>query len=116
MIINKYDEKNFKIINARAGSPEGGTSENHRSIQNFHLSVDTKERYDFIKIDIDGGELSFLEASIDYINLHKPFIFCEIQEKNHDFIFHSLMDRGYTHETLRSRGLGEKNILFSPIL
>jgi hypothetical protein len=114
LLINKCNEKSFSIINGRAGGPHA-SSTGDGSIPNFYLSVDTKEHYDFIKIDIDGGELSFIEASLDYIKLRKPTIFCEIQERNYDFIFDNLMACGYGYDTLRSRGLGEKNLLFKPI-
>ena len=114
LLINKYDKQRFSIINARAGGP-GMATMGQGSVSNFCLGVDTCEIYDFIKIDIDGGELSFIKASLDYIKLRKPTIFCEIQDRNYNFIFDSLMACGYTHETLRSRNFGEKNILFKPI-
>jgi FkbM family methyltransferase len=36
---------------------------------------------DFIKIDVEGGELDVLKGATDTIRLHRPLIYCELYEK-----------------------------------
>lgn len=43
------------------------------------------EKLSFIKIDVEGGELSVLRGSVDTIDQHRPAILCEIDEREARF-------------------------------
>lgn len=42
--------------------------------------VNTLDRLDFIKIDVEGGELDVLRGAARTISLHRPVIYCEAYE------------------------------------
>lgn len=116
LMLNNVHQDTFSIVNAKAGSPDLNLSPDKDSPKVFSLDDRINEKYDFIKIDIDGGESSFFDSSYKYIAHHKPVIFSEIQAPNFDRIFNAIINIGYKHETLSSRNHGELNILFTPLI
>lgn len=76
---------------------EGGESCNIEQLDNFDL-----DRVDFIKLDVQGSELSVLEGAVELIKKHLPDIFIEIEEHQlakfdvkKEQIFNFLKNLGY---------------------
>lgn len=68
-------------------------------------------KIDFIKIDIEGAELSALKGSAELINRHKPVVMVEINEKTYQAAGYKIQDVfdffyqfGYSPFTIGSRG------------
>jgi FkbM family methyltransferase len=45
------------------------------------LAVNPVSRVDFIKIDVEGGELNVLKGAVETLSKYRPLLYCEMYEK-----------------------------------
>jgi len=117
MLLNGISRDSFSVINAFAGKNNGGDSfiPSEDAPRKFSLRTEAR-RFDFIKIDVDGGELEFLEDSIIYIRDHRPILYCEISAQNLARIAELFRPLGYSIRKMTSRSdfEGDNNYLLTP--
>jgi len=110
--LNLIPEEAIRIIHAKAGK----NSDNQKSdpVDAFFLQSTTVSDYGLIKIDIDGGELEFFNASLEYLELKRPVVFAEVQDFNLLDVHSIFKSMRYSHKVVDVRQSGEANILFIP--
>lgn len=109
--LNLIPEEDVRIINAKAGR----NSDNQKSqLDTFFLQAIESIEYGLIKIDIDGGELEFFHASLEYLKRKRPVVFAEVNGSNLPGVHNIFESMLYTHKVVDLRQSGEANILFLP--
>lgn len=69
-------------------------------------------RLDFVKIDVEGHELSALQGLAESLRKWSPVIFIEIEDATRDAVFDFLADLDYVPEERFARYAGRENIVF----
>ena len=97
-----------------------GSWEAHTRVVNFevpfvsldaHPSVRSLSRIDFIKIDVEGGELGVLMGARDVLRRHRPLVYCELYEQwarsfgyGPDDVVREMAELGYAEARAISKG------------
>lgn len=63
------------------GKPEVRTFSCTLTSLDAELPANPVSRVDFIKIDVEGGELNVLKGAVETLSKYRPFVYCEIYEK-----------------------------------
>ncbi len=67
-----------------------GSWEHHHNIREYSCSITSLDaditvqrlpRVDFVKIDVEGGELNVLQGAARTLSKHRPLLYCEVYEK-----------------------------------
>lgn len=98
--IGLSDEKTMAKIQTFRYSNIGGTSINKDMSGNLQLdrldNIEIKEqKIDFVKIDVEGHEISVLKGAENTIKKYRPIIFIESFSNNYQFIDEILISWGY---------------------
>lgn len=114
--LNGVGSENFSVINAIAGgdTPFSAMREHSHLGSSFYLDGEC-EKYDLVKVDIDGGEVELLRRSRDYFRKTKAVLMCEVTTKSAATVFNIMSSIGYncTPLTNRSSHDGDNNYLFT---
>lgn len=110
--INGIDSSRLAILHAKAGAPVNYLNNEDQIMKTFCLTHDIDSVFDFIKIDIDGGEIEFFDASMSYLDRYSPMIFSEVQLDNVAPARRLLNSLGYQDIVVECRQNGEQNMLF----
>ena len=116
--LNRVGSENFSVINAFAGGdiPFSAIREYSHLGNSFHLDGEC-EKYDLVKVDIDGGEVELLRRSRDYFRKTKAALMCEVTTKSAATVFNIMSSIGYDCIPLTNRSShdGDNNYLFTSV-
>ena len=114
--LNGVESENFSVINSIAGGgiPFSKISEYSHLGNGFHLDGEC-EKYDLVKVDIDGGEVELLRRSRNYFTKTKATLMCEVTNKSEAIVFDIMRSIGYNCVPLTNRSShdGDNNYLFT---
>ena len=113
--LNDINPEKYSIFNASAGGDIPFSEIGNAACTEPGIYLDNRcEKYDLVKVDIDGGELDFLKRSREYFSLYKTPLMCEVATKSAARVFDIMNSIGYDCAPLTNRAIsdGDNNYLF----